>query len=41
VTWKKGTPSRLLRSFEQLQQARKAGDVSLDRTNLVVNCPFV
>ena len=41
VTWKAGAERRLLRSFEQLQQARKAGDVTLKRTTMVVNCPFV
>ena len=32
---------RLVRSFEQLQQARRAGDLTLKRTSMVVNCPFV
>jgi hypothetical protein len=41
VTWKAGAERSLLRSFEQLQQARKAGDVTLKRTTMVVNCPFV
>jgi hypothetical protein len=41
VTWKTGVQPRLVRSFEQLQQARKAGDVTLKRTSMVVNCPFV
>jgi hypothetical protein len=41
VTWNAGAERRLLRSFEQLQQARKAGDVTLKRTTMVVNCPFV
>jgi hypothetical protein len=41
VTWKSGVQPRLVRSFEQLQQARKAGDVTLERTSTVVNCPFV
>jgi hypothetical protein len=41
VTWKTGAERRLVRSFEGLQQARKAGDVTLKRTSLVVNCPFV
>jgi hypothetical protein len=41
VTWKAGAERRLVRSFEQLQQARQAGDVTLVRTPVVVNCPFV
>jgi hypothetical protein len=41
VTWKAGAESRLIRSFEQLQQARKAGDVTFKRTSMIVNCPFV
>jgi hypothetical protein len=41
VTWKAGAQRQLVRSFEALQQARKAGDVTLKRTSMVVNCPFV
>ena len=41
VTWKAGAQSSLVRSFDQLQQARKAGAVTLKRTTMVVNCPFV
>ncbi len=41
VTWKAGAQRSLVRSFEQLQQARKAGDLTLKRTSMVVNCPFV
>jgi hypothetical protein len=41
VTWKAGAQRRLVRSFEQLQQARKAGAVTIRRTPMVVNCPFV
>ena len=41
VTWKASAKRSLLRSFEQLQQARKAGKVTLKRTSMVVNCPFV
>jgi hypothetical protein len=41
VTWKAGAERSLLRSFEQLQQARKAGAVTVKRTSMVVNCPFV
>jgi hypothetical protein len=41
VTWKAGSQPSLVRSFEQLQQARKAGDVTIRRTTTVVNCPFV
>lgn len=41
VTWTTGAERRLVRSFEELQQARRAGSVTLKRTSLVVNCPFV
>ena len=41
VTWKAGTQRRLVRSFEELEQARRAGAVTLKRTSMVVNCPFV
>jgi hypothetical protein len=41
VTWKEGTQRSLVRSFEQLQQARRAGDLTLKKTSMVVNCPFV
>ena len=41
VTWKAGSPPSLVRSYEQLQQARKAGDLTIKRTSMVVNCPFV
>ncbi len=41
VTWKAGAQRSLVRSFEQLQQARKAGDLTLKRTSMVVNCPFI
>jgi len=41
VTWKAGAQRSLVRSFDQLQQARKAGAVTLKRTTMVVNCPFV
>jgi hypothetical protein len=41
VTWKAGAERKLVRSFEQLQQARKAGQVTLKKTSVVVNCPFV
>jgi hypothetical protein len=41
VTWKDGSSRTLVRSFEQLQQARKAGAVTLKKLPMVVNCPFV
>lgn len=41
VTWKPGAERRLIRSFETLQQARRAGAVTLKRTSMIVNCPFV
>jgi hypothetical protein len=41
VTWKAGAKRSLVRSFEKLKQARKAGDLTLEKTSMVVNCPFV
>jgi hypothetical protein len=41
VTWKAGAQRSLIRSFERLQQARKEGAVTITRTSIVVNCPFV
>jgi hypothetical protein len=41
VTWQPDANRRLLRSFEQLQRARRAGEVTVKRTTMVVNCPFV
>jgi hypothetical protein len=41
VTWKAGASRSLIRSFEQLQKARNAGDVTFKRTAMIVNCPFV
>jgi hypothetical protein len=41
VTWKPGAAPSLVRSFEGLEQARTAGDVTLKRTTMIVNCPFV
>jgi hypothetical protein len=41
VTWKPGARRTLVRSFEQLQAARKAGTVTLKKLPMVVNCPFV
>jgi hypothetical protein len=41
VTWTNGAQRRLVRSFEQLQQARKDGAVTFKKTSIVVNCPFV
>jgi hypothetical protein len=41
VTWKSGAHKRLLTSFAQIQQAKAAGEVTLHKTSLVVNCPLV
>jgi hypothetical protein len=41
VTWKAGAQRSLVRSHEQLQRARKTGAVTIKRTSMVVNCPFV
>ena len=41
VTWKAGARKRLLTSFAAIQKARAAGDVTVAKTSLVVNCPVV
>lgn len=41
VTWKAGAKKRLLTSFAAIQQAMAAGDVTVAKTPLVVNCPVV
>jgi hypothetical protein len=41
VTWKRGTARRLLRSYAEIRRAQAAGEVTLRRTPLVVNCPIV
>jgi hypothetical protein len=41
VTWKAGAQKRLLTSFAAIQKAKAAGEVTLAKTSLVVNCPIV
>ncbi len=41
VTWKPGAHKRLLKSYAQIAAAKKAGELTLQRTSLVVNCPVV
>lgn len=41
VTWKAGARKRLLTSFAAIQKARAAGEVTVAKTSLVVNCPVV
>jgi len=41
VTWKAGAHKRLLTSFAAIQQAKAAGEVTIAKTSLVVNCPIV
>jgi hypothetical protein len=41
VTFKTGVTPRLLTSYAQILQAKKAGQVVIARTSLVVNCPVV
>ncbi len=41
VRWLPGKKIRLLTSEEQVLAAEEAGDVSIEKTNLVVNCPVV
>lgn len=40
-TWTASAHKRLLTSFSQVKQAEKAGELSLAKTTLVVNCPLV
>jgi hypothetical protein len=41
VTWKPGASKRLLTSFAAIEKAKAAGQVTLAKTSLVVNCPIV
>ena len=41
VTWKPGAARRVLTSFARIRQAKAAGEVTIARTSLVVNCPLV
>ena len=41
VTWKAGAQKRLLKSLAQIKTAQAAGEVTLKKTSLVVNCPLV
>jgi hypothetical protein len=41
VTWKAGAQKRLLKSLAQVKRAQAAGEVTLKKTSLVVNCPLV
>jgi hypothetical protein len=41
VTWKPGARKRLLTSFAAIRQAKAAGELTLQQTSLVVNCPLV
>jgi hypothetical protein len=41
VTWKPGAAKRLLTSFAAIKRAEEAGQLTLQRTSMVVNCPLV
>ena len=41
VTWRAGTTPRLLTSYAAIDKAAKAGQVTVTKTTLVVNCPLV
>ena len=41
VTWKAGAHKRLLTSFAAIEKAKAAGEVTIAKTSLVVNCPIV
>jgi len=41
VTWKPGATPRLLKSYAAIKKAAASGQVTLQKTPLVVNCPLV
>jgi hypothetical protein len=41
VTWKAGAHKTLLKSAAQVKKAQAAGELTLKKTSLVVNCPVV
>jgi hypothetical protein len=41
VTWAAGAHKRLLTSAAQVKQAQAAGELTVHKTTLVVNCPVV
>jgi hypothetical protein len=41
VTWTRAATPRLLTSFAAIEKAKAAGEVTIKRTPLVVNCPLV
>ena len=41
VSWKKEAEPRVLRSVKEVRDAEKAGDLTVDSTDVVVNMPFV
>ena len=41
VTFKAGVKPRLITSYAQIKKAQAAGQVTITRTPLVVNCPVV
>jgi hypothetical protein len=41
VTWNDGVGARLLRSAAQVKAAEAAGDVTIEKTSTVVNCPVL
>jgi hypothetical protein len=41
VTWKSGTTPHTLTSEEDVQAAADAGMVTIEQTNIVVNCPVI
>jgi hypothetical protein len=41
VTWKQSASKRLLTSLAAIRRAQSAGELTLTKTSLVVNCPLV
>ena len=41
VTWKEGAERRILKSEEEVLDAKEDGDVTIVKTNIVLNCPVI
>jgi hypothetical protein len=41
VTWADGAEPRLLMSEQEILEAEEAGEVKLERSGLVINCPVI
>ncbi len=41
ITWNAGSKARTLKSEEEILAAAKSGEVTITKTNVVINCPIV